>query len=208
VLGVKRRTPPHPSASFFPHPPPPPHTHTHTYLQNNAAFENLAKAGGPSMSALLSGPPSDLKKLLLFHVSPTKVEQDVELAPGKTLVTKLPGAKLQSVLAPEGKGVNIKPSSYAGKSVGPAGAGEQLIFFFFFGSATSTATPRGKKRQKFMLSSLSSLSSLSPLSLSPPTTNRRLRRKGLHLPYRRGARAWAERCEGGRLKRALSSPLC
>jgi hypothetical protein len=93
------------------------------------------------MSALLSGPPSDLKKLLLFHVSPTKVEQDVELAPGKTLDTKLPGAKLQSVLAPEGKGVNIKPSSYAGKSVGPAGAGEQLIFFFFFGSATSTATP-------------------------------------------------------------------
>ena len=146
--------------------PPTTTTHTHTHLQNNAAFENLAKAGGPSMSALLSGPPSDLKKLLLFHVSPTKVEQDVELAPGKTLDTKLPGAKLQSVLAPEGKGVNIKPSSYAGKSVGPAGAGEQLIFF-----SSSEARPRprhleGKKAEIHALFSLFSLFSLSSFSLS------------------------------------------
>ena len=94
------------------------------FAPDNAAFDNLAKVGGPSMSALLNGPPADLKKLLLFHVSPVKIAQDIELAPGKTIDTSLPGAKLQAVLVPAGKGVNIKPASYAGKLVGPAGAGE------------------------------------------------------------------------------------
>ena len=39
-----------------------------TSPQTNAAFDNLAKAGGPSFSSLLNGPTNDLKKILLFHV--------------------------------------------------------------------------------------------------------------------------------------------
>jgi uncharacterized surface protein with fasciclin (FAS1) repeats len=88
---------------------------------NNAAFDAVARAGGPKVSDFLGGSPADLKKLLLFHVLSEKLTPS-ELTPDMTLETRLPGARLALVAAPGGKGgVQIKPASYNGAPAGPAG---------------------------------------------------------------------------------------
>lgn len=161
--------------------------------QNNQAFDNLAKAGGPSVSSLLSGPTSDLKKILLFHLSSTKFT-DADIPPGKVVNTLLPGASLKAALSPSGRGVEIGPSSYSGKNVGPAGAGEFFFFLLFF-----SFFHRQKKESKTQFSF-----SLSLLFSFPLTINRRVRRQGLHLPRRRRAHPGPAGREGCCLKGGVS----
>ena len=105
------------------------------FAPSNAAFDAVARAGGPKVSDFLDGSPSDLKKLVLFHVAQQKLTA-ADLTKGKTIETKLPGAKLQVVSPPAagGKvaGVEIKPASYSGKAAGPSGnevtAGNAALF--------------------------------------------------------------------------------
>jgi len=95
--------------------------------QNNAAFDAVARAGGPKVSDFLSGPQNDLKKLLLFHVAEQKLTPE-ELTQYKIIQTKLPGAKLKVVQAAqqasggeEPRSAEIQPASYDGKAAGQAG---------------------------------------------------------------------------------------
>ena len=146
---------------------------TTTACQNNQAFDKLVKAGGPSISSLLSGPTSDLKKILLFHVSSTRYT-DADIPPGKVVSTELPGASLKAVLSPSGRGVEIGPSSYSGKNVGPAGAGVlgfSLPFFatflLFHRKRGRDASIKKKGKQNSVLFLFLSLSLSLSLSLPP-----------------------------------------
>ena len=164
------------------------------FAPNNAAFDNLAKEGGPALSTLLNGPSSDLKKLLLFHVAATRYN-DATLAPGTTISTQLPGSKVQAVLSRTGKGVDIKPASYAGKIVGPAGPGELFVFFIYF------LVSKKRGRRYLDASTEKKTFSLFPsLSLSFATTNRRLCRQGRPLSHRRRARSRPRGHQSGCLK--------
>ena len=100
------------------------------FAPSNAAFDEVARAGGPKLSDFLSS-ANDLKKLVLFHVVQQKLTPG-ELTPGKILETKLPGAKLEVVQTGEQGGVEVKPASYNAAAAGPAGpdvtAGNAALF--------------------------------------------------------------------------------
>lgn len=144
--------------------------------QNNAAFDQVARAGGPKVSDFLNGSPQDLKKLLFFHLLQQKV-QPSDLALDKTLQTRLPGALLKVVPAPGG-GVAIAPASYNGAAAGPGGPGSVLILFFSFFFSFFVFGARGDDRKRKLIFSLSRSLSLSSPPLpphkqrSPPATPR------------------------------------
>ena len=153
------------------------------------------------MSDFINGSPSDLKKLLFFHILQQKVSPG-DLSIDKSLPTRLPGALVKVVPAPGG-GVAIAPASYNGAAAGPGGPGLFPLVFvsplrLLFFSSVSGARARGGDGRKNTHFSRSL--PLSPSLLSPLAPNRGHGRQRRHSAYQQGACAFQNRHPSFRVK--------